>query len=124
VVASRVRVERADAAEWLADRLARRSPDAATIVYHSVFLQYPPRDKRKAIADAIETAGALATPKAPLAWLRFEPEAMFGGPRESVRFLVDIVTWPGAERRALAITDGHARSVSADENAFRPFAFE
>src|SRR5689334_6478631 len=35
-----VRVERADAAEWLQARLPRRSPDALTVVYHSVFYQY------------------------------------------------------------------------------------
>jgi hypothetical protein len=36
---------------------------------------------------------------------------MLGGPRESVRFLVDLVTWPGETRRALAATDGHANFV-------------
>jgi hypothetical protein len=38
---------------------------------------------------------------------------MFGGPRQSVRFVVDLVTWPGGVRRVLAITDGHARAVHA-----------
>ncbi|MFI5309097.1 MAG: DUF2332 domain-containing protein [Polyangiales bacterium] len=112
-VASGVRVERADAAEWLVQRLGRRSEGVATLVYHSVFLQYPPREARRAIIAAIEAAGARATEDAPLGWLRFEPEAMFGGPRESVRFVVDLVTWPGAVRRVLAITDGHARAVHA-----------
>ena len=32
---------------------------------------------------------------APLAWLRLEPEAVLGGPRDSVRFLIDLITWPG-----------------------------
>jgi hypothetical protein len=112
-VARRVRVERADAAAWLEQRLAQRSPGVATLVYHSVFLQYPPRETRRAIISAIEAAGARATKDAPLGWLRLEPEAMFGGPRESVRFVVDLVTWPGAVRRLLAITDGHARAVQA-----------
>src|SRR3954471_17978688 len=52
-----VRVERADAAEWLAGPLPRRSPDALTVVYHSVFYQYPPPDRRQRIADAITQAG-------------------------------------------------------------------
>jgi hypothetical protein len=30
-----------------------------------------------------------------------------------VRFVVDLVTWPGAERRTLAITDGHGNFVNA-----------
>lgn len=121
-IASGVQVERADAAEWLATRLQKRAPDAATIVYHSVFLQYPPRATRHAIVAAIEAAGERATPEAPLAWLRFEPEAILGGPRDSLRFLVDMVTWPGAERRVLAITDGHARSVLSQGDALRTFA--
>ena len=110
-IASDARVERADAAEWLEARLPRRSPDALTVVYHSVFYQYPRTETRQRIARAIEQAGESAT--APLAWLRLEPEAVLGGPRDSVRFVVDLVTWPGAERRTLAITDGHGNFVNA-----------
>ena len=40
---------------------------------------------------------------------------MLGGPHDSVRFLVDLMTWPGAERRTLATTDGHGRFVQALE---------
>jgi hypothetical protein len=109
----RVNVERADAAAWLEERLARRAPDALTVVYHSVFFQYPPRETRKRIAQAIERAGTEST--APLAWLRLEPEVVLGGPRDSVRFLIDVVTWPGAERRTLAATDGHVRFIAAME---------
>jgi hypothetical protein len=109
----RVRVERADAGAWLEERLVRRSPDALTVVYHSVFFQYPPRETRQRIAQAIERAGAANA--APLAWLRLEPEVVLGGPRDSVRFLIDVVTWPGAERRTLATTDGHVRFIAAME---------
>ena len=28
------------------------------------------------------------------------------------RFLVDLMTWPGAERRTLAATDGHGNFVN------------
>jgi hypothetical protein len=108
---SDVRVERADAAEWLEARLPRRSRDALTIVYHSVFFQYPPREIRQRIARAITQAGEQSA--APLAWLRLEPEAILDGPRDSHRFLVDLITWPGGERRTLAITDGHGNFVDA-----------
>jgi hypothetical protein len=107
------RVERADAATWLKARLASRAGDAATIVYHSVFLQYPPREARKAIIDAIHEAGAAATAQAPLAWVRLEPEAVTDGVENGLRFVIDLTTWPGAERRILGYTDGHVRSVSA-----------
>lgn len=108
-IASGVRVEQADAVAWLESRLAERSPDALTVVYHSVFLQYPPREAREAIARSIELAGERGP--GPLAWLRMEPEPVLGGPRDSARFVVDLVTWPGPERRLLAETDGHARFV-------------
>jgi hypothetical protein len=106
-----VRVERADAAEWLAEKLPQRARDAATVVYHSIFLQYPPRETRDAIAAAVASAGASATQSAPLAWLRLEPEAVLGGPIDSARMLLDLVVWPGGERLILGITDGHVRSV-------------
>jgi len=112
-----VHVERADAAEWIARKLAARAGDAATVIYHSIFLQYPPRETRAAIKAAIEKSGAAATANAPLYWLRLEPEPVLGGPRDSVRMLIDIVSWPAAdaagERRILGVTDGHVRSVEA-----------
>ena len=108
-----VRVERADAAEWLERKLPQRARDAATVVYHSIFLQYPPRETREAIAAAIAAAGAGATESAPLAWLRLEPEAILGGPLDSARMLLDLSVWPGGGRRILATTDGHVRRVDS-----------
>jgi hypothetical protein len=111
-LANDVRVERADAAIWIADRLARRAQDAATIVYHSIFLQYPPREARAAIVEAIQTAGAAATPEAPRVWVRLEPEGITDGV-DTPRMVADIHIWPGGERRILAYTDGHVRAVYA-----------
>ncbi len=109
-----VRVDRASADQWLAEKLATRAPDAATIVYHSVFLQYPPKDVRAAIVAAIEGAGARATSQAPLAWVRLEPEAVTDGVHNGLRFVIDLTTWPGGERRILGYTDGHVRAVYAE----------
>lgn len=111
--ANHVRVERADAAEWIAARLGARAGDAATIVYHSVFLQYPPREARAAIVAAIESAGASATESAQLAWVRLEPEGLFGGELNSGRMVFDLVAWPGGHRRIVGYTDGHVRRVEA-----------
>lgn len=110
-IANDVRVERASADEWLARKLAARADDAVTVVYHSVFLQYPPREVQARIAEVIRKAGDEG--RAPLVWLRLEPEALLGGPRESNDFLVDITSWPGGERRILAKTDGHVRAVES-----------
>ena len=110
-LANNTKVERADASIWLHEKLASPAPDTATVVYHSVFLQYPPPSARAAIIDAIQAAGARATALAPLAWVRLEPEALTDGVRDSMRMVLDITTWPGAQRRILAYTDGHVRSV-------------
>lgn len=104
-------MERADAGEWLERKLAQRADDAVTVVYHSIFYQYPPSETRQRIADAIAASGKAKA--APLVWLRLEPEAVLGGPRDSVRILIDTITWPGAERRILAETDGHVRFVQS-----------
>jgi hypothetical protein len=112
-LASNTRVDRADASIWLPQKLATRAMDAATIVYHSVFLQYPPPPARQAIVDAIAAAGAAATPQAPLAWVRLEPEALTDNVRDSLRMVLDLTIWPGGERKILAYTDGHVRAVYA-----------
>jgi hypothetical protein len=104
------RVERADAGEWIARKLAERDPYAPLIVYHSVFLQYPPRDTRAAIIAAIEAAGARATSAAPLAWVRLEPEELLTGEKGSPRMAADMITWPGGGRRVFGYTDGHVRA--------------
>jgi len=114
-LANNVRVERADAAEWLAERLASRADDAAMIVYHSIFLQYPPREAREAIIAAIKSAGGRATLRAPLAWVRLEPEALTDNVANGVRMVLDLHIWPGGRRRVLAYTDGHVRAVYAAE---------
>lgn len=112
-LANDTRVTRADAATWIAEKLAARATDAATIVYHSVFLQYPPKETRAAIVEAITAAGAAATPQAPLAWVRLEPEAVTDGVHNGLRFVIDLTTWPGGERRILGYTDGHVRAIYA-----------
>lgn len=108
-------VERADAAEWLAHKLSNRATDAATIVYHSVFLQYPPREAREAIVSAILETASRATERTPFAWVRLEPEALTDGIENSPRMVIDITTWPGGTRRVVGYTDGHVRAVYAPE---------
>lgn len=111
--ASRVRVEAADAAAWLEAELPKRAQGGLAVVYHSIFYQYPPAERRAAIRAAIEAAGAAATPESPLAWLRFEPEAITDAIPGSQRYLVDLTIWPGGARRVLATADPHARWVEA-----------
>lgn len=94
-----VGVDTADAVNWLDERLGESRPGVATVVFHSIFLQYLARDARRAFADTIATRGAVATRDEPLAWLRMEPP----GALASVR----LTMWPGGEERVIAEAGYH-----------------
>ncbi len=104
-----VEIERSDALQWLAARLASPAPAAATVVYHSVVWQYLGDERRRALRSMIEDAGARATAEEPLAWLRMEPPA---NPREQPLAELRLSLWPGgAEDELLALTGYHGRPV-------------
>jgi hypothetical protein len=89
-----VTVDRADAGDWVAARLAWRAPGTATVVFHSIVMPYLPDDARARFRRVLERAGAQATPDAPLAWLRLE----WGDGDADLH----LTTWPGGETRLLA----------------------
>lgn len=66
-------VDAAPLDDWIAAQLARPTPGAATVVYHSVVDEYLPDEVRARFHAALAAAGEQATPDAPLAWLRLEP---------------------------------------------------
>ena len=101
-----VSLEKADAAVW-ARAHARPKPGAATVLYHSVFWQYPPQETRDAMLEAIESAGEAASWRAPFAWLRMEPNPDDPtGPME-----VRLTVWPGGDDRLLARVHSHGATV-------------
>jgi hypothetical protein len=105
--------DRADAADWLVDKLATRATDALTIVYHSVFLVYPDAQTRERIIATMEAAGAAATAQAPLAWLRMEWPGVLGLASDgSVNSALELIQWPGGKRTLLATVDPHGRFVN------------
>ncbi len=104
-------VEPADAVEWIAKRLANRPGSGVTVIYHSVFLIYPPREVIARIMQIIREAGATATEAAPLAWLSYESEALFGGDRTSPKMRARLETWPGGTVETYAESDGHVTYV-------------
>lgn len=81
------------------------------MIYHSTFLIYPPREVISEIMATIRQAGAEATPDAPLAWLSYESEALFGGDRSSPKMHARLETWPGGTVDTYAISDGHVTYV-------------
>lgn len=107
------RVEKSDAAVWLSAQLAGALAAGTTVIYHSVFLQYPPREVRQAIADAIAAAGARTTIDCQLARVSFEPESVVGGPHGSARYVLHVTRWADGRRSdaTLAEVDPHGRTL-------------
>jgi hypothetical protein len=60
-------VEGAGAADWIEARLSEPAPDTATMVFHSIVMQYLPKEERERFERALRTASH------PVAWLRMEP---------------------------------------------------
>jgi len=112
-----VTVDRADATDWLAAKLQTRPATGLTVIYHSVFLQYPPAEVRRALLAMMDAAGAEATPGRPLAWLCFEPGAFFQGPDQTGidpnDFITCLKVWPGGREAQLLRSDGHVTRVTA-----------
>src|SRR4051812_10894339 len=103
-----VAVQRAPAAAWAAERLAKPVEGVATVLFHSIFIQYLPAAERDELLAAIAAAGARATPAAPLAWLRLE------GPGELAELRLS--TWPGGEERLLRGAGYHGDPVELLES--------
>jgi len=109
-----LKVEKADAAAWTRKQLEGDLPVGTTVIYHSVFLQYPPREVREAIVESIAEAGARTTPGRQLAWLSFEPESIVGGPHGSARYVLHAAVWDQGRRTdvTLAAVDPHGRHLT------------
>ena len=98
-----VEVERVDAATFLERELVSLRTGVATVVYHSVFMQYVDGESRRKIASVLESAGSRATGEGPLAYLRMEPGAQ--------SFEVRLTLWPGGGDDLLALTKPHGTGV-------------
>jgi hypothetical protein len=93
-----VTIDKEDADVWLPRQLADREPGTAMVVMHSVMWQYLTESDRDACTNAIETAGAAATPDTPLAWLRLEPHPETFFPGE-----LRVRTWDGTNDREVLL---------------------
>ena len=111
-----VNLEQADAAEWLETRLGERPKSGLTVLFHSVFLHYPSPDIRARILAIIAKTGREATDSAPFAWLCYETEAYFGGPKGSGRMAAQLKVWPGEEACIYGRSDGHVMAVDANDS--------
>jgi hypothetical protein len=98
-----VAIDRADAVDWVTDQLRRPAPGVATVVVHSIVLQYLGAAARTQFVAAVADAGRRASADAPLAWLSMEP----GGDQAEIRGRA----WPGGESRLLPRSGYHGAPV-------------
>jgi len=103
-------VDKASAGDWLPDLLAQPAEGTCTVVFHSVVLQYIAPDERDAVVDCIMEAAAAAHARAPIAWLRLEPEDLEKLDR-GVPFGVWLGSWPGPGDRRVAWSAAHGDRV-------------
>lgn len=102
-------LDRADAGEWLVERLDEPVADGTlTVVQHSVMWQYLPESTQDDIMSCLARAGAAATSSTPLAHVAYE-SVMDG---ESSRGMgLTVTRWPGAGGGLVAYGQAHGAAI-------------
>jgi len=100
-----VKVEKADAADWVERQLRVIVSGEATVLYHTIMWQYMPRETQARIEATLGKTGAAASRTTPLYWLRFEPVGKDQPPE------LRLTSWPGGETKTLATAHYHGTSV-------------
>ena len=100
-LADGVAVERADAVAWTRSHAAPK-PGVVTVVFHSVFFQYMPKESQTALVETLNAFGGEATVASPLAWLRMEPSLESPAVME-----LRLTLWPTGDDRLLAHCHPH-----------------
>lgn len=120
VRAEGVDLVRGDAGDWVEAQLATPQPAGVTrVLMHSVVWQYLPATTQRRIAEAMDAAGARATPERPLGWVMMEPN------RDLNRHELRVRGWPGAAAMELVgVTHAHGAWVEAFAPPYetRPYA--
>ena len=100
---SPVKIDAEGAGPWLPSQLADRRGGVATVVFHSITMQYWSPDEREAVTAKLDEAGANASEDSPLAWLRMEPAGRAAA--------VHLTTWPRGETTLVARSGYHGDPV-------------
>lgn len=106
-------VERCDAAVWLERHLDQLRSGTTTVVIQSIVQQYLSSAQRAELAESVTAAGARATVRSPLAWLRVEPPdkpARLPPGREGL-VEIRVRLWPGGTDRLLGYAGYHGQPV-------------
>ena len=102
---SGLKVEKADAIDWLRKRLTTPRPGMTHVIYHTIAWQYLPSALKAEGEALIADAGSRATLDAPLARLQLEAD----GKPEGAAILLTL--WPAGETREIGRADFHGRWV-------------
>ena len=101
-----VEVDEESAETWLPGLLEQPADGLATVVFHSIVLQYLSDQERAEFLRLLERAGARATQGAPLAHLTLEPDPGMSG------FPVRLRMWPNGEETVLAQSGPHGSDIT------------
>ncbi|PKP76068.1 MAG: DUF2332 domain-containing protein [Alphaproteobacteria bacterium HGW-Alphaproteobacteria-3] len=102
-----VKVERADAADWVEREFAAPGGKGrARVLMHTIMWQYMPRETQARIEAAMERAGAAATKDTPLAWISVEADR-----KDTMSASVRLRMWPHGTDEELGRADFHGRWV-------------
>ena len=104
IKACATKVDRADAIDWLANRLGH-VPGQLHLIYSTVAWQYFPAEKQALGTRLIEEAGSRASADAPLAWFGMENDGGENGAALTLRL------WPGDLTLPLGRADFHGRWI-------------
>jgi hypothetical protein len=96
-------IDQVGAADWVTEQLSATGQGVATVVYHSVVMQYIEPAERERFVAVLRAAGDAASPSAPLAWVRSEP----------ARHLMEVkmTLWPPGEESHVADAGPHGTPV-------------
>jgi hypothetical protein len=102
---SQLRVEKADAIDWLRHRLDQTFAGATHVVFNTIAWQYLPKPLQEEGERLIAAAGDRATTHAPLARLQLEADGRPNGAALTLQI------WPTGEKRQIGRADFHGRWV-------------
>jgi len=98
-------VEKADAVDWLEQRLEPVHADQVHVIYHTIAWQYLPKPLQEKGEALIAAAGERATANTPLARLQMEADDQKHGAALTLQI------WPSGEKHLLGRADFHGRWV-------------
>ncbi|WP_455270137.1 DUF2332 domain-containing protein [Rhizobium herbae] len=104
--ANRQTVDRADAVDWLEQRLQDVHEDQVHVIYHTIAWQYLPASSKAQGEALITAAGERATEKSPLARLQLEADE-----QKHNGAALTLQIWPSGEKHLIGRADFHGRWV-------------